>query len=72
MGVNSSITATMSRSMLVDDEEVHGMEEEVSSHAEVLEVQQRRQEVMARYEARLEYLRAKLKAAELQEKLSRK
>lgn len=72
VGVNSSITATMSRSMLVDDEEVHGMEEEVSSHAEVLEVQQRRQEVMARYEARLEYLRAKLKAAELQEKLSRK
>jgi ABC-type Fe3+-hydroxamate transport system substrate-binding protein len=46
--------------------------EEASTPTGVFEVQQRRKEVMARYEARLEYLRARLKGAELHEKLLRK
>jgi hypothetical protein len=75
-GTSNSVTASTSRSMLVDSEEVqpvvHGTEEGVASNAEVIEVQQKRNEVMARYEARLEYLRARLKGAELHEKLLRK
>lgn len=40
--------------------------------AELNDIRKRRGEVTARYEARLEYLRAKLKGAELHEKLLRK
>jgi hypothetical protein len=65
--------------MLADSDEVHsldpvehGMADGVRSHVEVLEVQQRRKDVMARCEARLEYLQARLKSAELHEKLLRK
>jgi len=43
-----------------------------NSHPEVSEIQRRRDEVMARYAARLEYLQAKLKSAELHEKLLRR
>jgi hypothetical protein len=75
MGMSSST----SRIMLTDSEEAqssdgigNGVEEGLSSHADILEVQQRRNEVMARCEARLKYLRAKLKGAELHEKLLRK
>ncbi|KAJ7459712.1 hypothetical protein FB451DRAFT_1405614 [Mycena latifolia] len=45
----------------LDDEREFGLEME--------ELRRRREEVAARYEARLEYLRAKLKGAELHEKL---
>ena len=47
--------------------------EEVEAAAkEVADVRRRRAEVVGRYEERLEYLRAKLKGAELHEKLLRK
>jgi hypothetical protein len=39
---------------------------------EMMDIQWRREEVSMRYEARLEYLRAKLKGAQLHEKLLRK
>jgi hypothetical protein len=39
---------------------------------ELADIRKRRGEVTARYETRLEYLRAKLKGAELHEKLLRK
>jgi hypothetical protein len=39
---------------------------------EIEDIQRRREEVSVRYEARLEYLRAKLKGAQLHEKLMRK
>lgn len=39
---------------------------------EMAEIRKRREEVTARYEARLEYLRARLKGAELREKLMKK
>ncbi|KAG6856882.1 hypothetical protein H0H87_012462 [Tephrocybe sp. NHM501043] len=45
---------------------------DMSSHPEVSEIQRRRDQVMARYVARLEYLQARLKSAELHEKLLRK
>jgi hypothetical protein len=45
----------------LDDEREFGMEME--------ELRRKRDEVAGRYEARLEYLRAKLKGAELHEKL---
>jgi len=38
---------------------------------EMEDIQRRREEVSLRYEARLEYLRAKLKGAQLHEKLMR-
>jgi hypothetical protein len=49
----------------------------IKSEAEDIEndiedMQRRREEVSLRYEARLEYLRAKLKGAQLHEKLMRK
>ncbi|KAF5382049.1 hypothetical protein D9615_004458 [Tricholomella constricta] len=44
----------------------------VDPHPEVSEIQRRRDEVMARYVARLDYLQAKLKSAELHEKLLRR
>jgi hypothetical protein len=39
---------------------------------EVQDIRRRREEVSARYDARLEYLRAKLKGAQLHEKLMKK
>ena len=39
---------------------------------EIEDIRRRREEVGVRYEARLEYLRAKLKGAQLHEKLMRK
>ncbi|KAG5647002.1 hypothetical protein DXG03_001726 [Asterophora parasitica] len=45
---------------------------ETLAHPEVQEAQRRRAEVMARYSARLDYLQAKLKSAELHEKLARR
>ena len=39
---------------------------------EIEDIRRRREEVSLRYEARLEYLRAKLKGAQLHEKLMRK
>jgi len=45
----------------LDDEREFGLEME--------DLRRRREEVAARYDARLEYLRAKLKGAELHEKL---
>lgn len=39
---------------------------------EMEEIRRRREEVMMRYDARLEYLRARLKGAQLHEKLLRK
>ena len=40
--------------------------------AEMADIRRRRAEVIARYEARIEYLRARLKGAELREKLMKK
>ncbi|KAI8986074.1 hypothetical protein BD414DRAFT_487554 [Trametes punicea] len=50
----------------IDDEELLSME------AELADIRRRRAEVTARYESRLEYLRARLKGAELREKVLRK
>ncbi|KAK7463540.1 hypothetical protein VKT23_006888 [Stygiomarasmius scandens] len=46
--------------------------EEAHEKQEVLDVQRRKMEVIARYEAQIEYLRARLKGAELHERLLRK
>ncbi|KAI0345720.1 hypothetical protein BDW22DRAFT_1481935 [Trametopsis cervina] len=48
---------------LHDDEDIQALQ------AEMAEIRRRRAEVTARYEARIEYLRARLKGAELREKL---
>ncbi len=40
--------------------------------SDVMDIRRRRLDVAARYEARLEYLRARLKGAELHEKLLKK
>lgn len=49
-----------------EDSEISAME------SELVDIRRRRQEVTARYQDRLEYLRAQLKGAELREKLLRK
>ncbi|KAF8635990.1 hypothetical protein AX15_000152 [Amanita polypyramis BW_CC] len=49
-----------------------GVDKEVVMEDDVEEIRRRREEVMMRYEARLEYLRARLKGAQLHEKLLRK
>jgi hypothetical protein len=49
--------------MMSDDEDLAALETEMT------EIRRRRAEVMGRYEERLGYLRAKLKGAELHEKL---
>ncbi|PCH40172.1 hypothetical protein WOLCODRAFT_136703 [Wolfiporia cocos MD-104 SS10] len=49
-----------------EDEDIKALETELA------DIRRRRTEVTARYEARLEYLRARLKGAELREKLLRK
>ena len=50
----------------IDEEELMMME------AELADIRRRRAEVTGRYEARLEYLRARRKGAELREKILRK
>lgn len=52
------------------DKEKDEMEEEMEREME--DIRRRREEVSMRYEARLEYLRAKLKGAQLHEKLMKK
>ncbi|ESK85007.1 hypothetical protein Moror_15745 [Moniliophthora roreri MCA 2997] len=47
-------------------------EDELGFDAEMDDIRRRREEVSQRYEARLDYLRAKLKGAQLHEKLMRK
>ena len=61
---------------VLEDEKV-SVPEAVRLDAEEIEnemedIRRRREEVSLRYEARLEYLRAKLKGAQLHEKLMRK
>lgn len=53
-------------STMDEDSEMTALETELS------DIRRRRQEVTARYQDRLEYLRAQLKGAELREKLLRK
>lgn len=48
------------------------MEDEVEDGDEMEDIRRRREEVQMRYDGRLDYLRAKLKSAELHEKLLRK
>lgn len=55
-----------SMSTMDEDSEMTALETELS------DIRRRRQEVTARYQDRLEYLRAQLKGAELREKLLRK
>lgn len=68
---NSNLSLPRSAQLNVPDESAEkevimiGNEEEV----EVEEIRRRREEVMMRYEARLEYLQARLKGAQLHEKL---
>jgi hypothetical protein len=58
-------TSPRKNGMIGDDEDLAALE------AEMVEIRRRRAEVMGRYEERLGYLRAKLKGAELHEKLLR-
>lgn len=51
---------------VADDSEIAALE------VEMADIRRRRTEVVGRYEERLEYLRAKLKGAELHEKLLRR
>lgn len=52
---------------------VHAEDEDIKAmEVELADIRRRRVEVTARYEARLEYLRARLKGAELREKVMRK
>jgi hypothetical protein len=46
--------------------------EDGDDDSEISDIRRRREELVARYTARLEFLRAKLKGAELHEKLLRK
>ncbi|OSX59777.1 hypothetical protein POSPLADRAFT_1040776 [Postia placenta MAD-698-R-SB12] len=62
-----SPTASMHSSRIMnEDDDIRAIE------AELVDIRTRRAEVTARYEARLEYLRARLKGAELREKVMRK
>ncbi|KAF8071826.1 hypothetical protein FPV67DRAFT_1482845 [Lyophyllum atratum] len=74
----SRSTGHLPLEMLVETQDPHSssVDRERSGYAnllpEVSEIQRRRDEVMARYVARLEYLQARLKSAELHEKLLRR
>ncbi|KAG6910866.1 hypothetical protein DXG01_007183 [Tephrocybe rancida] len=70
----SRSTGHLPLSMLVEaqPERPGGSDTDSSNHPEVSEVQRRREEVMARYAARLDFLRVKLKSAELHERLLRR
>jgi hypothetical protein len=61
----STPTSPRKNGMINDDEDLAALE------AEMTEIRRRRAEVMGRYEERLGYLRAKLKGAELHEKILR-
>lgn len=75
---NASLTRSTGMSVLVEDEQLVGgstmriQEDEAQLENEMEEIRRRREEVSGRYEARLEYLRAKLKGAQLHEKLLKK
>lgn len=62
----------------VPEDDVNGVTGQVTSDGdaesenEMEEIRRRREDVSKRYEARLDYLRAKLKGAQLHEKLMRK
>lgn len=60
------VKSVSSRSVKQPEEVDHALEEEMT------DIRRRREEVSMRYEARLEYLRAKLKGAQLHEKLMKK
>jgi len=66
--VSSVNLVRLQGSMLTMDEDP----ETTVLEAELFDIRRRRQEVTARYQDRLEYLRAQLKGAELREKLLRK
>jgi hypothetical protein len=65
-------------SALLEDEQSIGastmriQEDESQIENEMDDIRRRREEVSGRYEARLEYLRARLKGAQLHEKLLKK
>ena len=59
-------------SSVTDDDELDDLEDEVDQLSELHEIQQRRNEVVSRYNRRIEYLKAKHKGAELRERVSRK
>jgi hypothetical protein len=61
----STPTSPRKNGMISDDEDLAALE------TEMVEIRRRRAEVMGRYEERLGYLRAKLKGAEIHEKLLR-
>ena len=65
-GSGSGSKRAASVAAAIDDEELMSMEHELA------DIRRRRAEVMGRYEGRLEYLRARLKGAELREKIMRK
>jgi hypothetical protein len=79
---SSSLSLARSRShralrSLVESDELSEMDSHEEGDAFVLDkelsdIRRRREEVLDRYEARLDYLRAKLKGAEIHEKLLRK
>ena len=58
-----STSAGTTGGRIAEDEDLSALE------AEMTDIRRRRAEVTARYEARIEYLRARLKGAELREKL---
>ncbi|KAI0304408.1 hypothetical protein B0F90DRAFT_1705496 [Multifurca ochricompacta] len=69
---NSSSVLFRSTSVSFRKNEVIGDEEDITAlEGEMTEIRRRRAEVMGRYDERLGYLRAKLKGAELHEKLLR-
>lgn len=73
VGNNSSISLARSHIPLSSLAEDDGAENEgTDEQNETADIRKRREEVGARYDARLEYLQAKLKGAELHEKLMRK
>ncbi|KAK7464723.1 hypothetical protein VKT23_005929 [Stygiomarasmius scandens] len=75
---NSSLNLTRStghlpmRSVPEDEVRASSVDGEQDVDAEMEEIRQRREDVAKRYAARVEYLRAKLKGAQLHEKLMRK
>ena len=75
---NVSLTRSTGMSALLEDEQsvksstMRIQEDESQVENEMDDIRRRREEVNARYEARLEYLRAKLKGAQLHEKLLKK
>ena len=81
-GVAGSSTVSLTRSAgmgaLVEDEQLAEastmriQEDESQLENEMDDIRRRREEVSGRYEARLEYLRARLKGAQLHEKLLKK